>query len=353
MKTIAKELMEKYSTKEIAELVKLLTPKKAKAVKAIDTYKADITNVFATIADNKIRPVLSKCKVTADAIIGTDLECTVIVKNNHNVPQGMYTKQMMELKTYQDMYKDSFDDFPIIKTTKQGTLTTYDKSELEEALNRVMFCASKSQDNLSVNCVRFCKDFVAGTDTYRLITVQLNSNTEFSLPFCSAMVLQKILKTSNAEIIELYDDSNRLEFYVGDTIMISKKNDLAYPNIKDIYTRFLYSSKITIPMSSTELSAVMKKLYTVSKDNSDGKNGFIINFKKKILSAVGVDKIEIEIPFDYVGEVDFEKIRLNAKFFEEYLKTVDLSAVVMELGGNKSAVKVNEEYIMMPLVLRD
>lgn len=344
---IVEEIKNNYGESDILKIIKGLQVKKAKPV--ANSYKNDIVNVFATIKDNKIRPVLSKCKVTKDEIIGTDLECTVIIKNTHNIPEGIYTKQMVELKTYQETYKDEFEEFPIIKYDRQGKLTTYSKTELEEALNKVIFCANKSDENLALKCVRFNNKFIATTDTYRMITVDLNSNTEFSLPLDSAKVLQKILKSSNAETVQLYDE-DRLEFYIDDTILISRKIDLPFPDVKNFEKNFVFTSNIVIKHSSEELIDSMKKLHKVSCVNRDSKNSFIIDFKNKVFKAIGIDN-KIEIPFEFTGNVDFDLISLNAKMIEEYLKTVSLNKVEIDLYNNRSAVKINKEYIIMPLAM--
>lgn len=321
MKKLAEELKGKYSEKEIVELVKYLKPSNLKTKKPVikDTYKSDIANLFSLIKDNKIRPVISKCMVKNGNIIGTDLECTVIIPDKWDIPEGIYTKQMMDLKTYQDTYKGNIDEFPVININKQGELTTYNKVELEDALNKTIFSASKSSENLSVNVVRFTKEFVASTDNYRLIINNIKGDSEFSLPLNTSLLLQKILKNSDAEIVEMYLNKNKAEIYVGDIIIKSRIVDLAFPDVKNILQSWDFPYEITINQSSKELAENMKKLYTISKNNSDGKNSFIFDFVKKELKVVGIDN-KLRIPIEFNGEIDIKAISLNAKFIEEYFE---------------------------------
>jgi hypothetical protein len=352
MKKLAEELKGKYSEKEISELVKYLKPSNLKTKKPTikDTYKSDVTNLFSIIKDNKIRPVISKCMVKNGSIIGTDLECTVIIPDKWNIPEGIYTKQMMDLKTYQNTYKENLDEFPVINTNKQGELTTYNKVELEDTLNKTIFSASKSSDNLSVNVVRFTKDSIMASDTYRLVVNNIKGNSEFSLPLNTSLLLQKILKNSEAETVETYLNGSEIEIYIGDIIIKSRIVGLAFPDVSYRIENWQFPYEITINQSSKELSESMKKLYSVSSANSDSKNRFIFDFIKKELRAVGIDN-KINIPIEFDGEVDIKAISLNAKFIEEYLKTVELDCVKMSFQDHKSVVRIEDNYYTMPLAL--
>lgn len=354
MKKLAEELKGKYSEKEIVELVKYLKPSKLKTKKPTikDTYKSDVANLFSVIKDNKIRPVISKCMVKNGSIIGTDLECAVIIPDKWDIPEGIYTKQMMDLKTYQNTYKEDLDEFPVINTNKQGELTTYNKTDLENALRKTIFSASKSSDNLSINVVRFTEDSIVASDSYRLVINNIKGNSEFSLPLNTSLLLQKVLKKSDAEIVEMYLNENEAEIYVGDIVIKSRVVDLAFPNVKYVIENWQFSSEITINHSSKELAEIMKKLYTISKDNSSDKNSFRFDFIKKELKVVGVDN-KMNIPIEFDGEIDIKAISLNAKFIEEYLKTVELDCVKMSFQDNKSAVKIEDNYYIMPLAIEE
>jgi hypothetical protein len=350
MKKLAEELKGKYSEKEIVELVKYLKPSKLKTKKPTikDTYKSDITNLFSVIKKNNIRPVIEKCMVKNGNIIGTDLECTVIIPDKWNIPNGLYTKQMMNLKTYPNTYKEDLDEFPIINTNKQGELTTYNKTDLENALSKTIFAAAESSDDLSVNVVRFTKDSIASTDNYRLVINNIKGNSDFSLPLNTSIVLQKMLKNSDVETVEIYLNNNEVEIYIGDIVIKSRVVELAFPDVKHVIEYCQFSYEITINHSSKELAEIMKKLHTISKDNSDSKNSFIFDFIKKELRAVGVDN-KINIPIEFDGETDIKAISLNAKSIEEYLKTVELDCVKMSFQDHKSAVKIEDNYYTMPL----
>lgn len=354
MKKLAEELKGKYSKKEIMELVKYLKPSNLKTKKPTikDTYKSDITNLFSVIKDNKIRPVISKCMVKNGNIIGTDLECTVIIPDKWGIQEGIYTKQMMNLKTFPNTYKEDLDEFPVINTNKQGVLTTYNKADLENALNKTIFSASKSSYNLATNVVRFTKDSIVASDTYRLVINNIKGNSDFSLPLNTSILLRKMLKNSDVETVEIYLSEDEVEIYIGDIIIKSRIVELAFPDVKYVTESMQFSYEITINHSSKELAENMKKLYTISKDNSDGKNSFIFDFIKKELRAVGVDN-KINIPIEFDGEIDIKAISLDAKFIEEYLKTVELDCVKMSFQDRKSAVRIEDNYYIMPLNMNE
>ena len=170
---LSKELKEKYNELQIKELIKHLKPVAKKRVK--DTYKQDVSILFSSITKNEIRRCISRCKITESEIIGTTLENTVIIKNKNGIPAGVYTREMMNLKTYNDTFISDFNDFPDVKINKSGKCLIYNKIELEEALDGVSFATGKGE-NESLEGVRFSKEYLVATDMFILyMTTRINT----------------------------------------------------------------------------------------------------------------------------------------------------------------------------------
>ena len=331
-----------FSESEIKKImvgIKIKTPAKPKQV--------DLSAlVWNTIEDNKIRPVLSKCLVTKDSVIGTNLECTVIVPNN-DIPVGLYTKQMMGLQTYSDIYKEDAKDYPVIKLNKHGDKLVYDKSILEQRINEIMFALPKDNDNLAINGIRFGNKYITATNSYIAAFKEMKSDVEFTLPKKTCKVLSKCLKASSVSSAEMYIDGNQIEIYIGEVTIKSRLIDLRYANIERILETIITTAEIEF---TGDILPIIEKLLEVGKNNPDTENMFILDVKNKKVSAVGADnKYETNIDFIVKGNLEFDKISLNSKFVLDYLKSNNPDNVVLKVYKNDSAVMVNDDCLMMPI----
>lgn len=326
--------------KKIIAGIKIKTPAKPKQV--------DLSAlVWNTIEDNKIRPVLGKCLITKDSVIGTDLECAVIVPNNNDIPVGIYTKQMMTLQTYSDIYKEDIGDYPTIKLNKHGSKAVYDKSILEQHINEIMFALPKDDDNLSINGIRFGNKYITATNSYIAAFKEMKSESEFTLPKKTCKVLSKCLKASSVSSVEMYIDGNQIEIYIGDISIKSRLIDLRYANITGVLENIITTADIEF---TGDILPIIEKLLEVGKNNPDTKNMFTINIKNKKVSAVGVDnKYETDIEFTVKGSLEFDKISLNSKFVLDYLKANNPDNLILKVHKNDSAVMVNNDCLMMPI----
>lgn len=302
---------------------------------------------------NNLRPVLEKILVSEDWIKATDLEVAVFIKNKDGISAGLYSKDAKEIESYNNNYNNIIDEYPNLNFDKKGTATEYNKKEFEKALNDVVFCAAKSQDNLSVNCVRFASDRFVATDTHRMMSSELSSNSEFSLPLGSAKILQKVLKVEKVEMIEVYHFENQVTFFIGDVVLKSRIIDLAFPDFKSIEDSFYAGNEIVLEWKVGEFTDVLKKILVIAGKREENKNAFELNFKEKKLKAKN-ENDSIEIDFGFQGDVNFDKIVLNAKFIEEYLKTLGKGdEIKLELIDYKNMVRINGIYYIMPFAVKE
>jgi hypothetical protein len=317
-------------------------PVAKKSITPKNNYKGEIAALFSIAKENKIRPAIGNVLVTENAIISTDLECTLIIPNNHKITPGVYNKLMFETGQFNDVFSEQVEYFPEIRVNGEGQSSIYDRAELLSKLEKVIFAAAKSQDNLSINCVRFNKNYIAASDSYRLITKELTSEIEFSLPLNSTKILIKILKLSNSDTIKVVLDNNQVDIFVGDYVFKSRIIDLVFPDVDFILDR-LYSYKVTL--KSEDIKSLFQNLAKVN-------SSFILDFKSKKVK-VSSEKNNFESDINIEGEVGFNKISLNSKFILEYIKVHNVQELTIELTSNHEAVMINGEYLVMPLAIRD
>ena len=342
-----KEILKPINSMEVVDrkTIKAGIKIPANKSKVKNNYKGEIAALFSVAKENKIRPGIGNVLVTKNTIMSTDLECTLIIPNNYKINPGVgvYNKLMFETEQFSDIFSEQVEHFPEIRINSEGQSSIYDREELLSKLEGVIFSAAKSQDNLSVNCVRFNKNYIAASDTYRLITKELKSEIEFSLPLNSTKVLIKVLKLSSVDTIKVVLDNNQIDIFVGDYVLKSRIIDLVFPDVDSILDRQTYSYKVTL--KSEDIKSLFQNLSKVN-------NSFILDFKSKKVKAIGVkNKFESDISIE--GEVGFNKISLNSKFILEYVKAHNVQQLTMELTSSHEAVMINGEYLVMPLAIRE
>jgi len=321
-----------------------------KKVEVKDNYLKEINLLFSVIEKNVVRPIIENVLVTDNGLMATDLDCSVFIPNIYNIKSGVYNKLNFETKVFNETFDK--DDFPIIKIENEGLETKYNRIELLDKLEKVIFSAAKIQDNLSVKCIRFNKDKICASDTYRLSFENLKSEFEYSLPLKSSKVLINMLKLSDVDEVRVVLENNQVNIFVGNYVLKSRLIDLSYPPVENILQST--EKEYSVVIKEKDIKALFENLYKVSKDKSEAQYAFVLNFKnKKVFTITDKNKFEKEI--NIIGGVGFDAITLNSKFILEYIKAHKIkNELTLSFGRtNQYAVTINDNYLVMPLAFRE
>ena len=170
MKTLANELRGKYTEKEIKQLIKLLTPKKAVVKKS-----KDYTTLLNFIADtkNKICPAINNVLCKDGKMVATDLELSIII-NTEIEKEGLYSIKQLQNKAFS--ISGDIEEYPEISEVS-GTTTTL--TGLKSAIDKMLFALPDNDENLSINGVRFDNDKLIKTGA-ALVSLQRSYNEKYT-----------------------------------------------------------------------------------------------------------------------------------------------------------------------------
>ena len=250
----------------------------------------------------------------------------------------------------------------------------FQKEDLKNLFENVMFSASTNVENFAVNCVRLDLDGeylkAIGTDTYRLAyaRVQLNPSPNkpedfgVSIPLETVKGLLKVMKSKLGapdEMTAVSIGKNEISFKFVGIEVVSRLVDLVFPDYKTI-TSSLDKDRTTVVLGTKNFVPALKRAYSVAKNSLEYRNGAVFNFtQNKLLIKSNDGHSEFKEELATIQNGNDLKIALEVKYLLDFIKKIKDKTVVMKMLNNKSTVLVKGGasddwlYLMMPLALRD
>ncbi len=356
--------------------------------------------VEKAISENKIRPIIGCVYLNASnnklAFYGTNLEITMISSTECSVieegyvafqPQlvSEYIKELsvdeLSLKVTEESLiietEDASTEFAIMNGSEYPKLNyEYDQgeetfvmsgTELLDCFEKVKFSAATGNENLAINCIRIVVNnsllkFIT-TDTYRMTYLEKNIESEVelgvSLPLHSVDAITKLLKAEALEEIRVKHHKNYIYFINNEVEIICRIIELPYPNYQGILGGATYNKELTI--KNEELTKILKRVQIFVKNNTEAKNGALMEFDDEgmLIKGVGsLGKVTEDSNISFVG--DPIRISLNVKFILDFMQNLDSEKnIIIKMKESNTSVKIQEEgredytYIVMPLALKD
>lgn len=355
--------------------------------------------VEKAVAENKIRPIISCIYMetqgeTGIILRGTNLELTITSFMEGDVLQEgkiVFPYQLVEeyLKEISDreiqlVVKDGLliietsdsssefsimdpEEYPRIKDSIEGAGIVLSREKLADMLEKTKFGAAASSDNLSINCVRLeieeKKIKMISSDTYRLVYLEDEIDYEgalkVSIPLTTVEALIKTLRTLDEEDVEFKFEENQVFFKIGNSMILSRVIDLAFPDYMGIMKAVSHNKEISV--TTEDFAKVLKRVQIFVKNNSESKYSAVFSLKEGELYINGVSetaKVNEHIEVKQKGED--VKISLNVKFLLDFIQYLDKEdRLIIDLLTSNSAIQLRNEkdekylYIAMPLALRD
>lgn len=310
---------------------------------------------------------LVPCKIFKDLVKGiSSNDVTIAVEKDKIIVQTNDSKGEISLIT-----GDPFPDFESIKVPEYYP---FQKEDLKNLFENVMFSASTNVENFAVNCVRLDLDGehlkAIGTDTYRLAyaRVQLNPSPNkpedfgVSIPLETVKGLLKVMKSKLGapdEMTAVSIGKNEISFKFVGIEVVSRLVDLVFPDYKTI-TSGLDKDRTTVVLGTKNFISALKRAYSVAKNSLEYRNGALFNFTQNKLLIKSNDRhSEFKEELATIQNGNDLKIALDVKYLLDFIKKIKDKTVVMKMLDNKSTVLVKGGasddwlYIMMPLALRD
>ncbi len=355
--------------------------------------------VEKAVAENKIRPIISCVYLEAQkngkiVLRGTNLELTITsFMDGEILEEGkiVFSYQLVEeyLKEISDkeiqlVVRDGLliietldsssefsvmdpEEYPRIKDSIEGSGVFFSREKLAEMFEKTKFGASSSSDNLSINCVRVeiedKKIKMISSDTYRLVyledKIEYDGSLKVSIPLTTVEALIKTFRSLDEENVEFKFEENQVFFKVGNSMVLSRVIDLAFPDYMGIMKSVSHNKEVSI--NTEEFTKVLKRVQIFVKNNSESKYSAVFTLKEGNLYINGVSetaKVNEHIEVEQKGE-DM-KISLNVRFLLDFIQYLDKDdRLIIDLLTSNSAVQLKNSkdekylYIAMPLALKD
>ncbi len=261
------------------------------------------------------------------------------------------------------------EDFPAMPSVKEGSSCVVEIKKIKEALSRVIFSVSTSDNRLELSGVLFLfeKDelVLVGTDSYRLSERRIKfkkekdfENKKIIVPARTIQELIRILNNFKTEEELSSDDElkislseNQILFSLASTKIISRIITGNYPDYEQIIPR---KEKTKIIVNKSNLIKAVKSAGIFSKT---GINDIALNFKKgkTIISSSSSQTGEnsIEISSEVLGEDN--NIFVNYKYLLEGLNNMNSEEIELNVVDNNFPCVVKEKggegyiYLVMPI----
>ena len=256
------------------------------------------------------------------------------------------------------------DDFPIIEIDSLENELNMDSQDFLRLINKTRFAVSNEETRYFLNGIYFHKILekeksflsIVATDGHRL--AKFDFEIESSSKEIPGVIIPK--KTVN-EIYKLLVDfdgsikinlnSNKIVFYIGESILISKLIDGNFPDYKRVIPK---DNNNILKVNRQEFSHAVDRVSTITSDKSP-----VIKFKlfNNLMNMSSVNSengtATEDITTDYNGE-EIE-IGFNSKYILEMINNLDDSEIILNFKDSSSPVMAQElsnpslVYVLMPM----
>ncbi len=360
-----------------------------KTVVTKEALAAGLRKVLSVVSSKTTLPVLNNVLIEADgdklSLTTTDLEVSVTTQIEAVVEEAGSTTlpakkfgQIVSTLPVGDVRLDATDaemtsisckraffkmvgldsaEFPRENRIGDTWKFTVPRAEFRKNLGKVAYAASLEDSRRVLTGIllslRGGMLTSAATDGRRLALVEkalsedVSSDGDVILPPKVVIELQRILDDEGELMVEVSE--SRIVFVFGDTIIISKLVEGAYPNYRQVVPQS-FSRSAVIPRDV--LCTVLNRVGTVVADSSGAIKMKIENGMMTV-SAMSNEFGESSEPLDISYEGDPVQISFNPGFLMEPLKHMEADQVIMQFNDEFSPVLISGDEgflcIIMPM----
>ena len=257
------------------------------------------------------------------------------------------------------------EDFPLIEIGSLDNELSIDSQNLLKLLDKTRFAISNEETRYFLNGIYF-HNIIKGdksilslvaTDGHRLAKFDYTSDNHdmqkipaVIIPKKTINELYKLLITFDGDI-RINLDSNKIIFFVGNTILISKLIDGNFPD----YHRVIPSdNKNVLKVNRSSFSLAVDRVSTITSDKSP-----VIKFTllKDIMNMSSVNSENGAATEDISTIYSGEKLEIgfNSKYILEMINNLDAEEIILNFKDSSSPVTAIEAtnpgliYVLMPM----
>ena len=256
------------------------------------------------------------------------------------------------------------EDYPIIDYENTGIKIKLNSKILFKLIDKTKFAISNEETRYFLNGLYFSvnkddnKNIVTlvGTDGHRLakFSHEISSNIEqipgVIIPKKTIYELSKLLSEIDIDM-EISISTNKVVFFIGKIIFVSKLIDGSFPDYKRVIPK---NNTNVLNISREKLLSAVDRVSTIANDKSP-----VIKFKL-IENVLNLNSINNEsstasedIKINYSG--DEIEIGFNSKYIMDIVNNLEDEEICINLNDNTSPITAQEKsndkliYVLMPM----
>ena len=256
------------------------------------------------------------------------------------------------------------DEFPIIDTFSDGKRLVIKSETIYNLINKTKFAISNEETRYFLNGLYFnirkeaksnCITLV-GTDGHRLSKVDyLNDNIPEEnmgviIPKKTINELSKLLSEFTGEI-DINLSSNKIVFFINDSILISKLIDGNFPDYKRVIP---IENKNILKLNRGNFFQAIDRVSTINSDKLPiVKLKLLNNIMNISTSNTDNGTATEDIETDYQG--DEIEIGFNSKYILDMVNNLEDEEIILSFRDNSSPITATENsnpdlvYVLMPM----
>lgn len=322
--------------------------------------KIAATDLEVAISTQTIGKIEEEGRITLPAKLLLDF-----VTNNKDESVEITTKEMaagLKSSRFEATIQGiSADEFPSVPPAPKEYLAIFKKSEMIESLKKVAIAPASDETRPVLAGIYFQFSghelTLAATDSFRLAEkkIELKEEVKESKVIIPARTVNEVLRVaslSEGDEIALAVTENQASFKIGETYIVSRLIEGAFPNYSQIVPA-AFKTETKIKVSDLTSAVRMTSLFSRDAANNNvkiavGKDGLDIS---SAASQIGTAKSHV--PAEVKGEG--LEIAFNARYVLEVLNVVSDAEIMLNFNDSTSpaVVKLGSDplytYIIMPL----
>ena len=256
------------------------------------------------------------------------------------------------------------EDYPIIDQDNSGTSISINSKILFKLIDKTKFAISNEETRYFLNGLYFNINrendlnvvTLVGTDGHRL--AKFSYNLEIDIDEISGVIIPKKTIYELSKLLSEIDDdveilisSNKVIFFIGNIVFISKLIDGSFPDYKRVIPQ---NNNNILKINREILLSAVDRVSTIANDKSP-----VIKFKllKNILNLNTVNNesstASEDLKINYEG--DEIEIGFNSKYIMDIVNNLEDEEISINLKDNTSPIialensNTNLVYVLMPM----
>ena len=256
------------------------------------------------------------------------------------------------------------EDYPIIDQDNSGTSISINSKILFKLIDKTKFAISNEETRYFLNGLYFNINrendlnvvTLVGTDGHRLAKFSYNLETDIDeisgviIPKKTIYELSKLLSEID-DNVEILISSNKVIFFIGNIVFISKLIDGSFPDYKRVIPQ---NNNNILKINRETLLSAVDRVSTIANDKSP-----VIKFKllKNILNLNTINNesstASEDLKINYDG--DEVEIGFNSKYIMDIVNNLEDEEISINLKDNTSPIIALENsnnnlvYVLMPM----